>query len=120
MNDINTQGINSILSKVDINATLSKIRSLSAKTFGSPAVNSAENVSPFHSLMAIAKDAVQSVNQSQQQANTVAHAYLSGDKDTSVSQMMISSVKSKIAFEGLLAVRNKLIDSYKEIMNMPI
>jgi flagellar hook-basal body complex protein FliE len=28
--------------------------------------------------------------------------------------------KSDISFEAMLQVRNKLIDAYKEVMNMPI
>lgn len=122
MNNIKIQGMDSLVSKMDIDATLSKIRSLSgqAKAFGSQATSQAEKVSPFHSLMAVAKESIQAVSQSQHQSDVLKNAYISGDNNVSISQVMISSIKSKVAFEGLLAVRNKLIESYKEIMNMPI
>lgn len=122
MNDIKMKGIKSLQSRTDIDSMLSKIRSLSnnATAFGTSAVTSAESASPFHAIMSIAKDAIQSVSQSQNQTDVLKNAYISGDKDVSISQVMISSIKSKVAFEGLLAVRNKLIESYKEIMNMPI
>ena len=122
MNDLKMESIKSLQSRSDIDSMLSKIRSLSsnAKAFGSSAISSAEQVSPFRAIMSVAKDAIQSVSQTQNQSDVLKNAYLSGDKDVSISQVMISSIKSKVAFEGLLAVRNKLIESYKEIMNMPI
>lgn len=122
MTDFKLHGIDSSLARTDIDATLSKIRSLSnhAKAFGSQSITPTENSSPFHSLMSVAKDSIQAVSQSQNQTDVLKNAYISGDKDVSISQVMISSIKSKVAFEGLVAVRNKLIESYKEIMNMPI
>jgi flagellar hook-basal body complex protein FliE len=47
-------------------------------------------------------------------------SYMTGDSNVSISQVMMSTMKSKLAFEGLLVVRNKLLDAYKEIMNMPV
>jgi flagellar hook-basal body complex protein FliE len=122
MNNITLNSIDSVSSRADIDAMLSKIRSISTQTkaLNSLSSTSAENVSPFHSIMAIAKNSIQAVSQSQIQADALKDSYLSGDNNVSISQVMISSIKSKVAFEGLIAVRNKLIDSYKEIMNMPI
>jgi flagellar hook-basal body complex protein FliE len=33
---------------------------------------------------------------------------------------MIAAEKSSIAFEAMTQVRNKLVDAYKDIMNMPV
>ena len=111
------------ISRAEINQTLSKIRSLSTQA-------KALNIAPgslnpiekpqFNSLMAIAKDAVTNVNSNQLHADAIKGAYIQGDPNVSISQVMVASVKSKVAFEGLTAVRNKMIDFYKEIMNMPI
>ncbi|MFI4918658.1 MAG: flagellar hook-basal body complex protein FliE [Legionellales bacterium] len=122
MNNLSLSSIDSLSTRTDIDAMLSKMRSISAqaKAFGSQAVTKAENASPFHSIMAIAKESIQAVSHTQFQTDTLKDAYLSGDNNVSISQVMISSIKSKVAFEGLVAVRNKLIESYKEIMNMPI
>jgi flagellar hook-basal body complex protein FliE len=122
MNDITPRSIDSVSPRADIDAMLSKIRSISTQTkaLHSQASSPAENVSPFHSIMNIAKNSIQGVSQSQMQTDALKDSYLSGDNNVSISQVMISSIKSKVAFEGLIAVRNKLIDSYKEIMNMQI
>lgn len=114
--------INAVLPRSDIDEMLSKIRSISTQTkaLHTQATGPSEVVSPFHSIMAIAKNSIHAVSQSQLQTEALKDSYLSGDNNVSISQVMISSIKSKVAFEGLIAVRNKLIDSYKEIMNMPI
>jgi len=33
---------------------------------------------------------------------------------------MIAGQKSGLAFQSLLQVRNKLVDTYKDVMNMPM
>ncbi|HEX4937182.1 MAG TPA: flagellar hook-basal body complex protein FliE, partial [Candidatus Kapabacteria bacterium] len=35
-------------------------------------------------------------------------------------RVMVASQKSSLAFQAVVQVRNKLVDSYKEIMNMPV
>ncbi len=116
------EGIGSLQSKTDINAMLSKIRAISnsTKAFSSPAIAPSEHTSSFQSIMSVAKDAIGSVSKAQDQTDMLKNAYITGDKNVSISQVMISSIKSKVAFEGLLAVMYKLFESYKEIMNMPI
>lgn len=122
MTNIMPQAIDLISPRANIDATLSKIRALSghAKALGASPLAPSEIVSPFQSLMSVAKESIQHVSQSQNQTDSLKSAYLSGNKDVSISQVMMASVKSKVAFEGLIAVRNKLIESYKEIMNIPI
>lgn len=122
MNDMTVRSIDSLSPRTDIETMLSKIRSISTQTkaFDIQTLNPTSEASPFQSLMAAAKDSIQSVSESQIQFDKVKDNYLSGNANVSISQVMISSIKSKVAFEGLVAVRNKLIDSYKEIMNMPI
>ena len=107
------------ISRIDISETLAKIRSISSKTavFGEI---TPVNGSKFGQIMSIAKDSIASINTSQLQAESIKNAYISGDPNVSISQVMTTTMKSKVAFEGLLVVRNKLLEAYKEIMNMPI
>ena len=114
-------GISSIASQTAINETLSKIRSISQQTnvFKHPEVGATQK-STFGSMLTNAKDSLHQISNTQNQADSLKESYLNGDQNTSVSQVMVASVKSKIAFEGLVAVRNKFLDAYREIMNMPI
>ena len=43
-----------------------------------------------------------------------------GQPGVSLTQVMVAAEKSSIAFEAMTQVRNKLVDAYKEIMNMPV
>lgn len=111
----------SAVGRADISETLAKIRSIASQTkaFSPEAVTQAPKTQ-FNQVLSVAKDAVLDVSQAQNQAEVMKSAYLTGDPNVSMSQVMMSTMKSKVAFEGLLVVRNKLLDAYKEIMNMPV
>ena len=107
--------------KTDIANMLSKIRMLSGGQFGAESLPVAGGKSTqFNQILSVAKNALASVNQAQFHGDNLKAAYLTGDNKVSISQVTMASMKSKVAFEGLLAVRNKLLESYREIMNMPI
>ncbi len=107
------------ISRIDIDETLSKIRSISSKSAVFGDINPV-NSSKFSQIMSVAKESISGINNSQLQAESVKNAYISGDPNVSISQVMMTTMKSKVAFEGLLVVRNKLLEAYKEIMNMPV
>ncbi|MGO8705149.1 MAG: flagellar hook-basal body complex protein FliE [Candidatus Brocadiia bacterium] len=62
---------------------------------------------------------VQDVNQSQNQAAD-AVAQLAAGKTDNVHQVMIALGKAEISFNYMLEVRNRLLDAYKQVMQMPI
>jgi flagellar hook-basal body complex protein FliE len=109
------------ISRVDITQTLSKIREISEQTrvFGGNKIAESQPV-PFEEVLSLAKNAVADVDKMQHNTQNIQNSYLSGDSGISVSDVMLATMKSKVAFEGLLVVRNKLLEAYKEIMNMPV
>ena len=54
------------------------------------------------------------------QANALRQGYEVGHPGVRLTQVMVAAEKSSIAFEAMTQVRNKLVDAYKEIMNMPV
>jgi flagellar hook-basal body complex protein FliE len=64
--------------------------------------------------------AVNSVNNTQKQSGQLQEAYQMGDPNVSISQVMVASQKSTVAFQAMTQVRNKLIGAYEDIKNMPI
>lgn len=110
----------------DINDMLSKMREISNKskvftensgtTIGS-GVSAPKN---FQETFSAVKDVFSHVNNIQAESDKMKTAYISGDKSVSMSQVVVASQKSKLAFEGLVTVRNKILEAYKEIMNMPV
>ena len=116
----NVQGVRS-----DITEMLSKIREMSTKTNvftgnNAAAINPLESGKNFEDVLSLAKNAVSQVNQVQAQSESLKNAYITGDGNISMSQVIVASQKSKLAFEGLMAVRNKILEAYKEIMSMPV
>lgn len=69
---------------------------------------------PFGSLL---KTAVGQVDQLEQQASAAVTGLMTGT-GVDVHQAMIASEKASMAFEMVLAVRNKAIQSYQSVMSM--
>ncbi|GAB3480898.1 flagellar hook-basal body complex protein FliE [Marinomonas epiphytica] len=66
------------------------------------------------------KNAVDNVNSMQKEASQLAQAYERGEEGVDLPQVMIGLQKSSVSFEAMTQVRNKLVDAYEKIMNMPI
>ena len=104
---------------MEINSVLNQMRLMAAQARNEgvqPAVNNNAGVS-FGDTM---KSAVSQVNDLQMKTGELQKAFEAGDKNISVAQVMLASQKSGVAFQATLQVRNKFIEAYKEIMNMPI
>lgn len=69
---------------------------------------------PFSDLL---KDAVGQVNRLEDQAQVAITGLMTGT-GVDVHQAMIASEKVSMAFEMVLAVRNKAIQSYQSVMSM--
>jgi len=79
--------------------------------------NSTERVPGFGEMF---RGAIDSVNATQQQAGNLATSFEQGDPRVSLAQVMVASQKASISFQALTQVRNRLVDAYKDIMNMPV
>ncbi|MCH8551271.1 MAG: flagellar hook-basal body complex protein FliE [Natronospirillum sp.] len=66
------------------------------------------------------KSAIDTVNQSQQSADTLRTAYEQGTPGVDLPDVMIAANKAQVSFEATTQVRNRLLEAYKEIMNMPV
>ncbi|MDO6705194.1 MULTISPECIES: flagellar hook-basal body complex protein FliE [unclassified Photobacterium] len=66
------------------------------------------------------QDAIQNVNGLQKASSDLSTRFDEGDRSVSLSDVMIARNKSSVAFEATVQVRNKLVEAYKELMNMPV
>ncbi|MGY9060608.1 MAG: flagellar hook-basal body complex protein FliE [Candidatus Puniceispirillales bacterium] len=64
-------------------------------------------------------DALNSVAENQNKASEITKAYELG-KETDLTKVIVQQQISSIAFQMTLNVRNKVLSSYKDIMNMPV
>lgn len=65
-------------------------------------------------------DAINTVNSMQLESREAQRRFEMGDKSLSLADVMITKEKSGIAFEATVQVRNKVMEAYKQIMNMPV
>ncbi len=125
--------------RVDINRLLVEMRSLKSQTqaFQKPQglapgdVNPANQVGRGDSLRPegardvpgfgeVMAQAVNKVNETQKASGELSAAYERGEPGVDITDVMIASQKSSVAFQATLQVRNKLVEAYRDIMNMPI
>lgn len=66
------------------------------------------------------KQAVDQVNHYGQASSELSNAYIRGEPGVDITRVMVASQKSSIATQAMVQVRNKLVESYKEIMNMSV
>ncbi|MEP3348871.1 MAG: flagellar hook-basal body complex protein FliE [Marinomonas sp.] len=118
-----------VTGRPDINQVLSQMREMQSQVRApsSPASNIA-NVGEVEGTQAVEradfsemlKNAVNNVNTLQKDATQLAQSYERGDEGVDLPQVMIGLQKSSVSFEAMTQVRNKLVDAYEKIMNMPI
>lgn len=63
---------------------------------------------------------IQRINRLQQNANTKAMAFQSGEPGIELNDVMVDMQKSSVAFQMGLQVRNRLVTSYRDVMNMQV
>jgi flagellar hook-basal body complex protein FliE len=115
------------MSQMEIDRVLSQIRSISQATkpngvggvggvgAGPGAVSGVDN--GFAKLL---KQGLDSVNATQSKATDLATKFERGVPGVELPQVMLEMQKANVSFRALTEVRNKFIDAYREIMNMPL
>lgn len=115
--------------RVDINNLLQEMRSIKSqsqvferaqniqKDVPDTAKTQPTNGPKFNDLFS---QAINKVNDVQQASSAAATAYIKGDPSVDVTDVMIASQKSSVAFQAMTQVRNKVVEAYKDVMNMPI
>lgn len=94
-----------------------QLQSMRASAAGAPGEAEGPAGSDFAALM---RQYVNQVNQTQQQAASLAADFESGAGDAQLLDVMVSMQRSRIAFEALVQVRNRFLSAYQEIMNMQV
>lgn len=103
------------MSNMNIDQVLAQMRILRDQA-GNKAVETNNSVD-FSSLL---KQSIDQVNDVQQQASKLAQSFETGETDASLAEVMVSLQKANVSFQGMVQVRNKLVDAYKDVMNMSI
>lgn len=65
------------------------------------------------------QQAIDRVNETQLQAAALSNSFELGE-NVDLAQVMIAVQKSRVSFEALTQVRNKLLSAYQDVMNMSV
>jgi len=66
------------------------------------------------------KHAMEGVNDAQQHASSLAAAFERGEPGADLAQVMVSAQHAQVAFRATVEVRNRLVQAYQDVLNMPL
>ena len=104
----------------NINQVLNQMQAIEAmaKNGASPEVK--DNQSGGLKFADMMQTAINQVNQNQFKAAELGKALEMGDPNVDLAEVMIAMQKSRVSFQALTEVRNKLLTAYQDVMNMPV
>jgi len=108
---------------MNINAAsmFKELQTQAVETKGLNSELNTKSVNPASSdFSAMLKQAIENVNGLQQNTSELRNSFEMGDKNVSLSDVMIASNKSGLAFDATVQIRNKMVEAYKEVMSMPV
>ncbi len=86
---------------------------------GAPASNETKSANGVD-FQNILKNAIENVNNAQNAAQAKAQAFSAGNYDTSLEEVIVSLQKANLSLQGMIAVRNRLVDAYKEVTSLQV
>jgi len=86
---------------------------------GTPKVGGADNKTEFANTVKGIENYISKVDELQQSSDMSIQDLLSG-KNEDITSVLSAVAEADVSFKLLLGVRNKLIEAYKQTMNMPL
>ena len=65
-------------------------------------------------------NAINKVSDTQQASSQLSNAFEIGKTGVDLTDVMIASQKASVSFQAITQVRNKLVQAYQDIMQMPV
>jgi len=108
------------MSQLDVNSLLSQMRQMSAKMPMPEIAPHSVVPSQGGDFGALLKQSIAAVGQNQMEAGKLAAGFERGDAGADLGRTMVAVQKADLSLRAMTEVRNKLVDAYKDIMNMPV
>ncbi|MDQ5878367.1 MAG: flagellar hook-basal body complex protein FliE [Pseudomonadota bacterium] len=104
-----------------IDQMLGLLRATTAQATGKPAeTQAAAGAAGGVDFATVLKNSIEQVNQTQQQAETLAANFAAGDGNANLHDVMIALQKANVSFQEMVQVRNKLVTAYHDVMNIQV
>jgi flagellar hook-basal body complex protein FliE len=101
-----------------LNQMITELRSTAQVAAGKPAGQAgADSGADFSDAL---KNAIEQVSAAQEQAKQMSEGFITGASEANLQDVMIASQKASLSFQQMVQVRNKLVNAYQDIMNMPV
>ena len=118
-----TDAISSILSQIRAHEMRTRMADAAPSNgvgpIGTPAAGAAPaaGVSGFQQTLS---NAIDKVSATQRTSGELQKAFELGDPNADLARVMVAMQNSQVAFRGTVEVRNRLVQAYQDVMNMPI
>lgn len=108
------------MSDMQINKLLAEMRALAAQAGMRPETSAETTGAGATDFGALLKASIEQVNNTQQNAGALAQGFEAGAPGADLGEVMVALQKADISFKAMTEVRNRLVNAYQEIMNMPL
>ena len=108
------------MTTISTNQLLAQMRDMAAAAARTDSSVGPAATPPRNDFSAALASAIDDVNHDMRTAGALKEAFVSGDRQTSLSEVMVAAQKARVEFQLVLQVRNKLLSAYHDVMNMQI
>ena len=108
------------MSDATISSILSQIRTMQAQTAFRPDTSETVGSAPGGGFGESLRKAISGVDDDQKKAQGLAQKFEMGDADTSLTKVMLAQQTAQLSFRATVEMRNRLVQAYQDVMNMPL
>lgn len=108
------------MNRIDSSRLLLELRAMAAEAQRSSLPEAPTGANAPLDFGQVLKASIEKVNDMQSTASTLATAFEQGQPGVDITRVMLEAQKASLAFRAMTEVRNKLVNAYQEVMNMPV
>ena len=108
------------MSDAAISSILAQIRNLQSQAALRPNTSEAPAANATGGFGNVLKQALAKVDGDQQTSQNLAARFELGDPDVSLTRVMLAQQSAQVSFRATVEARNRLVQAYQDIMNMPV
>lgn len=105
---------------IEFNRLMLDMRAMQMDAMAQPKASAAVPELAGSSFADMLGQAVNKVNDTQQASSQLSTAFEIGKSGIDLTDVMIAKEKAGVSFQALTQVRNKLVQAYQDIMQMPV
>lgn len=108
------------MSTTQIEGVLAQMQAVAGAASGSERAAPIGNAAGESTFSGVLKNSLERINALQNLSAEQKRAFQAGEAGVELHEVMIAGQKASIAFEMGVQVRNRLVNAYKDVMNMPV